>query len=191
MKRKKLLIAVTGICVAIFFISCTNDANIVKVNKDEYEKLKSDANKWEEVTKLSDELLARKSSTAESKNAMIDTSSAENYLLSYKNSKIPPPRPSAGIDFDKESIAFMMKYMLDNKINTVRAGFGIYSNVTSPKKDGYGTVIFGLTKNVSREEWEKNPTETAMTPFSYKKGSTERDSTSDTKGYLNWGDVSP
>lgn len=193
MKKKTLLVAIAAIGLTMFLVSCNDESNIVKIDKDEYEELKTAADKWKEVDKLSEDLLARKVSPEESKNTIIDTTSGDNYILSYKNSKVPPPRPSAGVDFDRESLAFMIKYMLDNNIDKVRAGFGIYSNAGSPKKDGFGTIIFGLPKKVSREEWEKNPKETALTPFSYtnKRKSNAPDSASDKKGYLNWGEVSP
>lgn len=191
MKNKNLLIILVFACIAVIFVSCNDAANIVKVDKKAYDSLKTAASKWEVVTQLAEELIARKTSAVDNENEIIDTTSADQYILNYKHASALPPRPSAGVDFDQESLAFMIKYMLDNKIPKVRAAFGIYSKTTALNKDGFGTVIFGLPKKVTREEWEKNPNETATYPFRFKRIQNDGDTTTGGIGYLNWGDVVP
>lgn len=194
MKSLNLIVITLVMGSVLLFMSCTNGGNIVKIGAVEYEMLKADADKWKEVDKLSKELLSRRAAADLQQNAIIDTTDADTYLLNYKYAKTPPPRPSAGVDFDKESLAFLIKYMLDNNINTVRAGFGIYSNTVSPKKDGFATIIFGLPKKVTRAEWEKNEKETAMIPFKLGKLPNGNDTIPpgpDGFGFVNWGEVSP
>lgn len=190
MKNKNLLIILVFACMAAMFTSCNDAANIVKVDKEEYEALKAAAGKWQEVDQLAAELVNRKAAEQGGENAMIDTASGDAYMLNYKTAKTAPPRPSAGIDFDKEAVAFMIKYMLDNKVENVRAAFGIYSKTAAVGKEGFATILFGLPKKISREEWEKNPTATAIYPFKYKRIGNGSD-TSGPEGFLNWGDVVP
>jgi hypothetical protein len=191
MKNKNLLIILVIISLSVFFVRCANEENIVKVGKDEYKALKDAADKWKEVDELAAELINRKATEQGGQNAMIDTTSADVYMLNYKNAKTAPPRHSAGVDFDKEAIAFMIKYMLDNNVDNVRAAFGIYSKTAAVGKDGYGTIIFGLPKKITHEEWEKNPTATAIYPFQYKRVGNEGDTVRPKGGYVNWGDVVP
>lgn len=191
MKNKNFLIILVFACITAFFVSCNDAANIVKVDKEEYQALKAAADRWNEVDQLATELVNRKVAQQGGDNAMIDTASGDAYMLNYKNSKVAPPRPSAGIDFDKEAVAFMIKYMLDNKIENVRAAFGIYSKTAAIGKDGFATILFGLPKKITREEWEKDPTATAIYPFKYKKVGNVNDTTPPSGGFLNWGDVVP
>lgn len=193
MKNKNFLIILVFACTAVFYVSCNDAANIVKVDKEEYQALKAAADKWKEVDQLAAELVNRTASEQGGDNAMIDTASGDAYMLNYKTSKAPPPRPSAGVDFDKEAIAFMIKYMLDNKIDNVRAAFGIYTKTTAIGKEGFATILFGLPKKISRADWEKNPTATAIYPFKFKKlGSNDTIPPGPgDDGFLNWGDVVP
>ncbi|MFD2921019.1 hypothetical protein ACFS6H_14940 [Terrimonas rubra] len=191
MKNKNFLIILVFVCITAGLVSCNDGANIVKVDKKEYDALKSAADKWKEVDLLAAELVNRKAAEQGGENAMIDTASGDTYMLNYKTSKTAPPRHSAGVDFDKEAVAFMIKYMLDNKVENVRAAFGIYSNTAAIGKDGFATILFGLPKKISHEEWEKNPNATAIYPFKYKKVGNDNDTTPPSGGFLNWGDVVP
>jgi len=146
---------------------CATDA--LMLTKDSL-TMQQAADNWYEVENLYHEYL--KQTTVK---ALFDSPTTvgrgDSLIMEYRNgvkrSTDLKMKLSGGVDIDKKTIAFFIKYLFDNKKESIRAAFGKYTSKDSVKENrNRYMVVFGLPKIFDKEPWEtKQKEEVGLLPF--------------------------